>query len=84
MGQHLRGKLGPAGRRALVRLIVEENESERAAAAALAVAPATAHRWKHRWLAASAGARDPGSPRAFSGAQGAARKGVPLRVAVSR
>ena len=53
MGQHLRGKLGPAGRVELVRLIVEDGESERAAAAALSVAPATAHRWKRRWLAAA-------------------------------
>ena len=44
MGQHLRGKLGPAGRVELVRLIVDEGVSERAAAAALSVAPATAHR----------------------------------------
>jgi hypothetical protein len=42
MGQHLRGKLGPAGRVELVRLIVDEGVSERAAA--LSVAPATAHR----------------------------------------
>jgi transposase len=53
MGQHLRGKLGPAGRAELVRLIVEEGGSERAAAAALAVATATAHRWRGRWLSAS-------------------------------
>jgi predicted transcriptional regulator len=44
MGQHLRGKLGPAGRVELVRLMVDEGVSERAAAAALSVAPATAHR----------------------------------------
>jgi hypothetical protein len=30
MGQHLRGKLGPAGRLALVRLITEGGLSERA------------------------------------------------------
>jgi hypothetical protein len=68
MGQHLRGKLGPAGRAELVRLIVEEGGSERAAAAALcggdagtntppppplAFATATAHRWRGRWLSAS-------------------------------
>jgi transposase InsO family protein len=52
MGQHLRGKLGPAGRIELVGLMVEEGVSERAAAAALSVAPATAHRWKCRWLSA--------------------------------
>lgn len=53
MGQHVRGKLGPAGRVLLVRLMVEGGCSERVAAAALAVAPATAHHWKHRFLAAS-------------------------------
>ena len=53
MGQHLRGKLGPAGRAELVRLMVEEGASERAAAAALSVACGTANRWKRRWLAAS-------------------------------
>jgi hypothetical protein len=54
MGQHVRGKLGPAGRVELVRLMLEEQCSERAAAAALSVAPTTAHHWKHRFLAASA------------------------------
>ena len=48
MGQHLRGRLGPAGRRELVRLMREEGWSERAAAAALSVAPATAHHWSMR------------------------------------
>lgn len=52
MGQHLRGKLGPAGRVELVRLMVEEGRSEREAAASLSVAPATAHRWKLRFLEA--------------------------------
>src|SRR3954447_17254059 len=47
-----RCKLGLAGRLELVRLI-EGGASLRAAAAALNVAPATAHRWWHRWLAAS-------------------------------
>lgn len=47
-----RCKLGLAGRLELVRLI-ERGESLRAAAAALNVAPATAHRWWHRWRAAS-------------------------------
>jgi transposase InsO family protein/transposase-like protein len=60
MGQHLRGKLGPAGRAELVRLIVEEGVSERAAAAALSVAPGTAHRWKQRWLAAGEDERSSG------------------------
>ena len=53
MGQHLRGKLGPAGRVELVGLMVHDGKSERAAAAALSVAPAPAHRWKQRWLGAS-------------------------------
>lgn len=47
-----RCKLGLAGRLELVRL-VEGGASLRAAAAALNVAPATAHRWWHRWRAAS-------------------------------
>jgi transposase InsO family protein len=47
-----RCKLGLAGRLELVRLI-EGGASLRAAAAALNVAPATAHRWWHRWRAAS-------------------------------
>lgn len=55
MGQHVRGKLGPAGRMELVRLMVEEgrSESERDAAAALSVAVATAHHWRHRFLDAT-------------------------------
>jgi transposase InsO family protein len=51
-----RCKLGLAGRLELVRL-VEQGTSLRAAAAALGVAPATAHRWWHRWRAASEGER---------------------------
>jgi transposase InsO family protein len=47
-----RCRLGLAGRLALVRLI-EDGATIRAAAAALGVAPATAHRWWHRWRAAS-------------------------------
>jgi transposase InsO family protein len=47
-----RCKLGLAGRLELVGLI-ESGLTLRAAAAALNVAPATAHRWWHRWLAAS-------------------------------
>ena len=54
MGQHLRGKLGPAGRVELVRLIIEMGMSERQAAACLSVSNCTAHRWKRRWLSASA------------------------------
>jgi transposase InsO family protein len=47
-----RCKLGLQGRLELVRLI-ENGSTLRAAAAALSVAPATAHRWWHRWQAAS-------------------------------
>jgi transposase InsO family protein len=47
-----RCKLGLRGRRELVSL-VEQGSTLRAAAAALGVAPATAHRWWHRWQAAS-------------------------------
>jgi transposase-like protein len=47
-----RCKLGLQGRLELVRL-VERGSTLRAAAAALGVAPATAHRWWHRWVAAS-------------------------------
>ena len=54
MGQHLRGKLGPAGRAEIARLQLDEGLTERAAAAALSVAPGTARRWKQRRLRASA------------------------------
>jgi transposase InsO family protein len=54
MGQHLRGRLGPAGRVELVRLMREDGLTERAAAAALSVAPATAHHWSVREREASA------------------------------
>ncbi len=47
MGIHANAKLGPAGRRELVRLI-REGLTERQAAACLSVAPATAHRWSVR------------------------------------
>jgi transposase InsO family protein len=57
MGQHLRGKLGPAGRIELVRLMREDGWSERAAAAALSVAPSTAHHWSVRERQASAAER---------------------------
>jgi transposase InsO family protein len=57
MGQHLRGKLGPAGRIELVRLMREGGLSERAAAAALSVAPSTAHHWSVRERRAEAGER---------------------------
>src|SRR3954451_15483732 len=48
MGQHLRGRLGPAGRAEIARLQLDEGLTERAAAAALSVAPGTARRWKKR------------------------------------
>jgi transposase InsO family protein len=47
MGVHANAKLGPAGRRELVRLI-RLGSTERQAAARLSVAPATAHRWSVR------------------------------------
>ena len=47
-----RCKLGLQGRRELVGLI-EQGSTLRQAAACLSVAPATAHRWWHRWQAAS-------------------------------
>jgi hypothetical protein len=48
MGQHLRGRLGPAGRIELVRLMRDVGMSERQAAACLSVAPATARHWSVR------------------------------------
>ena len=57
MGQHLRGKLGPAGRVELVRLMREDGLSERAAAAALSVASSTAHHWSVRERRADAAER---------------------------
>jgi transposase InsO family protein len=61
MGQHLRGKLGPAGRIELVRLMREVGLSERAAAAALSVAASTAHHWSVRERRASAAERASGA-----------------------
>jgi transposase InsO family protein len=52
MKVHGNAALGPAGRLALVEAI-ESGMTLRAAAAALNVAPATAHRWWHRFKAAS-------------------------------
>lgn len=60
MGQHLRGRLGPAGRIELVRLMREEGMSERQAAACLSVAPATAHHWSVRERQAAAEERASG------------------------
>jgi transposase InsO family protein len=51
-----RCKLGLQGRLELV-LAIENGATMRAAAEALGVAPATAHRWWHRWSAASAAER---------------------------
>jgi transposase InsO family protein len=50
---HGNARLGPAGRRELVRLMIEEGMPERGAAARFCVSPGTANRWKARWLAAS-------------------------------
>ncbi len=61
MGQHLRGRLGPAGRIELVRLIRAAGKSERQAAACLCVAPATAHHWSVRERAASEAERASGA-----------------------
>jgi transposase len=60
MGQHLRGRLGPAGRIELVRLMRAEGMSERQAAACLSVAPATAHHWSVREREASEAQRRTG------------------------
>jgi transposase InsO family protein len=54
MGQHLRGKLGPAGRVEIARLQLDDGLTEREAAASLSVAPGTARRWKLRRLQAGA------------------------------
>jgi transposase InsO family protein len=69
---HGNARLGPAGRRELVRLIIEMGMSERQAAACLSVSPCTAHRWKARWLGASEQAR-------LSGAWAADRSSRPRR-----
>ena len=61
MGQHLRGKLGPAGRAEIARLQLEAGLSEREAAASLSVAAGTARRWKQRWLEAGAEERASGA-----------------------
>ncbi|MDP8968053.1 MAG: IS481 family transposase [Actinomycetota bacterium] len=60
MGVHANAKLGPAGRRELVRLI-REGSTERQAAACLSVAPATAHRWSVRERDATAHQRASGA-----------------------
>jgi transposase InsO family protein len=60
MRVHANAKLGPAGRLALVRKI-EGGCSLRTAARESSVSVATAHRWWHRWQAASAQARSSGA-----------------------
>ncbi len=50
---HGNARLGPAGRRELVRLMIDVGVPERQAAACLSVSPCTAHRWKTRWINAS-------------------------------
>jgi len=57
---HANARLGPAGRRELVRLMIEQGMPERQAAAWLSVSPCTAHRWKSRWLEAGAIERSSG------------------------
>jgi transposase InsO family protein len=52
MSIHANARLGPAGRRELVRLIINVGMSERQAAACLSTSNCTAHRWKQRWLEA--------------------------------
>jgi transposase InsO family protein len=58
---HANARLGPAGRRRLVGLMIDGGMPERQAAAWLSVSPCTAHRWKSRWLAASAIERSSGA-----------------------
>jgi len=58
---HANARLGPAGRRELVALMIERGMTERQAAACLSVAPTTAHRWKQRWLRASPAERSSGT-----------------------
>jgi transposase InsO family protein len=50
---HANARLGPAGRRELVRLMSVEEMAERQAAACLSVSACSAHRWRRRWLEAS-------------------------------
>ena len=60
MRVHVNAKLGPAGRLALVKKVLEGG-SLRTAAAESSVSVATAHRWLHRWLDASAQQRSSGA-----------------------
>ena len=50
---HANAKLGPAGRRELVQLMIFQGRSERQAAACFSVSHCLAHRWKRRWLEAT-------------------------------
>ena len=61
MSIHANARLGPAGRRELVFLIINLGMSERQAAACLSTSNCTAHRWKQRWLEARAQERASGS-----------------------
>ncbi len=63
---HGRAKLGPAGRLAVCEAI-EGGQTFRQAAAGVNVSPATAHRWWHRYAAASLAERH-SMPRRLSGA----------------
>jgi transposase InsO family protein len=58
---HANAKLGPAGRLALVQLMIFQGKSERQAAACLSVSSCTAHRWKRRWLDATSQERASGA-----------------------
>ena len=58
---HANARLGPAGRRELVRLMIVDGMSERQAAACLSVSPCSAHRWRRRWLDATDGQRRSGA-----------------------
>jgi transposase InsO family protein len=58
---HANARLGPAGRRQLVHLMIDMNWPERRAAESLAVSRVTAHRWKRRWLSASEAERRSGA-----------------------
>ncbi len=61
MSIHANARLGPAGRRQLVHLIINRGMSERQAAVCLSTSPCTAHKWKQRWLGASESARASGA-----------------------
>ena len=61
MSIHANARLGPAGRRELVFLMINLGMSERQAAACLSTSNCTAHRWKQRWLVASLQERESGA-----------------------